>query len=82
LVSGLILAAPQFDAGKTLEAVEGERATALMGSPTMFIAQLGHPEFRRFNLTSRRTGAMGGAPCPAEIMKCIVEEMHCSGMMV
>ena len=84
LVSGatLILAAPQFDAGKALEAVEAEHATALMGSPTMFIAQLGHPEFRRFDLTSLRTGAMGGAPCPIEIMNRVVEDMHCREMLV
>ncbi|HEV2195573.1 MAG TPA: AMP-binding protein [Candidatus Acidoferrum sp.] len=84
LVSGatLILAAPQFDAGKTLETVEAERTTALMGSPTMFIAQLGHPEFQRFDLTSLRTGAMGGAPCPIEIMKRVVEDMHCREMLV
>ena len=78
----LILAAPQFDAGKTLEAVDAERATALMGSPTMFIAQLAHPEFSRFNLTSLRTGAMGGAPCPVEVMKRVVEDMHCREMLV
>ena len=84
LVSGatLILAAPQFDAGKALEAVEAERATALMGSPTMFIAQLGHPEFHRFDLTSLRTGAMGGAPCPIEVMKRVVDDMHCREMLV
>ena len=84
LVSGatLILAAPQFDAGKALEAVEAERATALLGSPTMFIAQLGHPKFNSFDLTSLRTGAMGGAPCPIEIMKRVVEDMHCREMLV
>lgn len=84
LTSGatLILPASQFDAGKTLEAVEAERATALLGSPTMFIAQLGHPEFERFDLTSLRTGGMGGAPCPIEVMKRVVEEMHCPDMMV
>lgn len=84
LVSGgtLILAAPQFDPGKALEAVEAEHVTALMGTPTMFIAELSHPEFRRFDLSSLRTGAMGGAPCPIEIMKRIVEDMHCREMLV
>jgi fatty-acyl-CoA synthase len=84
LTSGatLLLPASQFDAGKTLEAVEAERATALLGSPTMFIAQLGHPEFNRFDLTSLRTGGMGGAPCPIEVMRRVVEEMHCPEMMV
>jgi fatty-acyl-CoA synthase len=84
LVSGatLILASPQFDAAKALEAVEAERATALSGSPTMFIAELGHPDFQRYALKSLRTGAMGGSPCPIEIMKRVVEEMHCRGMVV
>jgi fatty-acyl-CoA synthase len=78
----LVFASPQFDAGKTLEAIEAERATALLGSPTMFIAQLGHPEFKRFDLTSLRTGGMGGAPCPIEVMKRVVDDMHCREMMV
>jgi fatty-acyl-CoA synthase len=78
----LILASAQFDAGKVLEAVEMERATSLFGSPTMFIAELEHPEFRRFDLTSLRTGAMGGAPCPIEVMKRVVEEMHCQEIVV
>lgn len=78
----LILAAPQFDAGKALEAIEAERATALAGSPTMFIAELAHPEFQRFDLTSLRTGVMGGAPCPIEIMNRVVEDMRCRDMMV
>ena len=84
LVSGatLILAALQFDAGRALEAVEAERATGLFGSPTMFIAQLAHSEFHRFDLTSLRTGAMGGAPCPIEIMKRVVQDMHCPEMLV
>lgn len=78
----LILPSPQFDAGKTLEAVAEERATTLLGSPTMFIAELGHPEFKRFDLTSLRTGGMGGAPCPIEVMKRVVEDMHCREMTV
>jgi len=79
LVSGaaLILPSPQFDALATLTAVERERATALYGVPTMFIAELEHPEFARFDLTSLRTGVMAGAPCPIEIMRRVVERMHC-----
>jgi len=78
LTSGaaLILPAPQFDAVATLEAVQRERATALYGVPTMFIAQLTHPEFSRFDLTSLRTGVMAGAPCPIETMRQVVEQMH------
>ena len=78
VVSGaaLILPGAQFDALATLEAVHRERATALYGVPTMFIAELGHAEFGRFDLTSLRTGVMAGAPCPIEIMKQVVERMH------
>jgi fatty-acyl-CoA synthase len=72
----LILPSPQFDARATLEAVHNERATALYGVPTMFIAQLTHPEFDRFDLTSLRTGVMAGAPCPIETMRRVVERMH------
>jgi fatty-acyl-CoA synthase len=72
----LILPSPQFDVLATLEAVHKERATALYGVPTMFIAQLTHPEFERFDLTSLRTGVMAGAPCPIETMRRVVERMH------
>ncbi|MFZ1143917.1 MAG: AMP-binding protein [Bryobacteraceae bacterium] len=74
--AALILPSPQFDARATLEAVHAERATALYGVPTMFIAQLTHPEFDRFDLTSLRTGVMAGAPCPIETMRRVVERMH------
>ncbi len=79
VVSGaaLILPSAQFDALATLEAVDRERATALYGVPTMFIAELEHPEFARFDLTSLRTGVMAGAPCPIEVMRRVVERMHC-----
>ena len=53
-------------------------ATALYGVPTMFIAELEHPEFAPFDLTSLRTGIMAGAPCPIEVMKRVVDEMHCA----
>jgi len=74
--AALILPTAQFDARATLEAVHEERATALYGVPTMFIAQLMHPEFDRFDLTSLRTGVMAGAPCPIETMRRVVERMH------
>jgi acyl-CoA synthetase (AMP-forming)/AMP-acid ligase II len=64
-----------FDPLATLEAVAEERCTALYGVPTMFIAELGHPEFPRFDLSSLRTGVMAGAPCPIEVMKRCVTEM-------
>ena len=65
-----------FDPLATLEAVEAERCTALYGVPTMFIAELGHPEFKRFDLSSLRTGIMAGSPCPIEVMKRCVAEMN------
>ena len=61
---------------RRLQAVEAERCTALYGVPTMFIAELGHPEFKRFDLSSLRTGIMAGSPCPIEVMKRCVSEMH------
>ena len=84
LASGAALILPEwtFDAGRTLEAIHEERATTVYGVPTMFIAQLQHPEFARFDLTSLRTGIMAGAPCPIEVMKRVVAEMHCAQMTI
>src|SRR5579872_3730961 len=65
-----------FDPLATLEAVEAERCTALHGVPTMFIAEMDHPDFARFDLKSLRTGIMAGSPCPIEVMKRAVEQMH------
>jgi fatty-acyl-CoA synthase len=65
-----------FDPLATLEAVSAEKCTALYGVPTMFIAQLQHPEFAYFDLSSLRTGIMAGSPCPVEVMKQVVENMH------
>lgn len=78
VVSGaaLILPSAQFEAHATLEAIHRERATAIYGVPTMFIAELEHPEFARFDLTSLRTGVMAGAPCPIEVMRRVVDRMH------
>lgn len=79
LTSGaaLIIPSAQFDALATLTAIHEERATAVYGVPTMFIAELEHPEFHRFDLSSIRTGVMAGAPCPIETMKRVMTEMHC-----
>ena len=73
--AAMVIPAEYFDPLKTLAAVEKERCTALHGVPTMFIAELQHPEFARFTLSSLRTGIMAGAPCPIEIMKQVVEKM-------
>lgn len=71
-----------FDPLTTLQAVEEEACTALHGVPTMFIAQLDHPEFQNFNLSSLRTGIMAGAPCPAEVMKKVISQMHMSKVLI
>jgi fatty-acyl-CoA synthase len=65
-----------FDPRATLAAVSEERCTALHGVPTMFIAELGHPEFASFDLSSLRTGIMAGSPCPIETMNQVVGKMH------
>ena len=80
--AAMVLPAPHFNALATLEAVEAERCTALHGVPTMFIAELGHPEFNRFDLSTLRTGIMAGSPCPIEVMKRVVSEMHCRELTI
>ena len=80
--AAMILPAPTFEPLATMEAVSAERATTIYGVPTMFIAQLDHPEFGRFDFSSLRTGLMAGAPCPIEIMKRVVSQMHCGQMSI
>ena len=65
-----------FDPLAVLHTVEGERCTVLYGVPTMFIAELDHPEFARFDLSSLRTGTMAGSPCPIEVMRRVVGALH------
>jgi len=72
----LVIPGPAFDAAATLRAVQDERCTSLYGVPTMFIAELNHPDFATYDLTSLRTGIMAGSPCPEEVMKRVVAEMH------
>jgi fatty-acyl-CoA synthase len=74
--SAIVYPGAGFDPLATLETVAEERCTALYGVPTMFIAELGHPEFARFDLSSLRTGIMAGSPCPIEVMRRVVAEMH------
>ena len=71
-----------FDPLATLQAVEGEKCTALYGVPTMFIAELGHPDMKRFDLSSLRTGIMAGSPCPIEVMRRCVNEMNMSEVTI
>ena len=74
--STIVIPAPLFDAEATLRAVEQERCTSLYGVPTMFIAELGLEGFAKFDLSSLRTGIMAGSPCPVEVMKRVMNEMH------
>ena len=65
-----------FEPLSVLQAVQAERCTALHGVPTMFIAELDHPRFAEFDLSTLRTGIMAGSPCPIEVMKRVVRDMH------
>jgi fatty-acyl-CoA synthase len=72
----IVVPAEVFDPQKTLQSVQDERCTALHGVPTMFIAELGLPDFAQFDLTTLRTGIMAGSPCPIEVMKQVNTRMH------
>ncbi len=73
--STLVVPAESFDPEATLQAIQDERCTAVYGVPTMFIAELNHPHFDSFDLSSLRTGIMAGSPCPIEIMRRVVDRM-------
>ncbi|HKF80078.1 MAG TPA: AMP-binding protein [Thermoleophilaceae bacterium] len=83
-VSGACMVYPEaaFDPLATLEAVAEERCTSLYGVPTMFIAELEHPRFREFDLSSLRTGIMAGSPCPIEVMRSVGSEMGIGEMTI
>ncbi len=74
--AAMVYPGPGFDPLDVLQTVANERCTGLHGVPTMFIAELEHPEFDRFDLSSLRTGIMAGSPCPIEVMRRAVERMH------
>ena len=80
--AAIVLPAPTFSPVATMQAIAQERCTAVYGVPAMFIAELNHMEFPRFDFSSLRTGIMAGAPCPIEIMRRVVNEMHCPEMVV
>jgi fatty-acyl-CoA synthase len=71
-----------FDPESTLRAVESERCTALHGVPTMFVTELSHPDFDTFDLSTLRTGVMAGAPCPADVMKRVISDMHMKHILI
>lgn len=80
--AAMIFPGEGFDPLAVLQAVHRERCTALYGVPTMFIAELDHPDFNAYDLSSLRTGIMAGAPCPVEIMKRVVAQMHMSEVTI
>jgi fatty-acyl-CoA synthase len=79
---GTMVPVEAFDAEKVLQAVDQERCTALLGVPTMFIAELDHPDFDRYDTSSLRTGIMAGSPCPMEVMKKVVDVMGADGITI
>jgi len=72
----IVIPAPGFDPAATLAAVQAEKCTSLYGVPTMFIAELALADFASYDLSSLRTGIMAGSPCPVEVMKRVLTEMH------
>jgi fatty-acyl-CoA synthase len=72
----MVIPSDAFDPTAVLETIEAEHCTALYGVPTMFIAELAHPEFDLYDLSTLRTGVMAGSPCPVEVMKQCVDRMH------
>ena len=80
--STMVFPGEAFDPLDTLKTVQEERCTALHGVPTMFIMELDHPEFSSFDLSSLRTGIMAGAPCPVEIMRRLISDMHMDDILI
>jgi fatty-acyl-CoA synthase len=78
----IVLPGETFEPVAVLEAVQAERCTSLYGVPTMFIAELGQPNFDDYDLASLRTGIMAGAPCPVEIMRKVIDRMHMSEVTI
>jgi len=80
--STMVLPSPTFDAEEVLKTIEKEHCTAVHGVPTMFIAELTHPNFSKYDLRSLRTGIMAGSPCPIEVMKEVNQKMHMSEIVI
>ena len=78
----LVLPSEHFDPLSVLQAIERERCTAVHGVPTMFIAELEQPRFNEFDLSTLRSGIMAGASCPPSLMKRVMEDMHCSEILI
>lgn len=80
--AAIILPNWTFEPRATLQAIHDERATSVYGVPAMYVAEFQHPEFASFDLTSLRTGMMSGAPCPVELMKRVLGEMHIGELVI
>lgn len=80
--AAIVLPGPGFDPAATLRTVQQEACTSLYGVPTMFIAELGLPDFGDYDLASLRTGIMAGSPCPAEVMRRVIDDMHMAGIAI
>ena len=78
----IVLPGEYFDPLAALQAVQEEACTAIYGVPTMFVAELEHTRFTEFDLTCLRTGIMGGAPCPPELVQRVMERMHCPELLI
>jgi fatty-acyl-CoA synthase len=78
LTSGSTMVFPSeaFEAKATLEAIQAERCTAVYGVPTMFVAMLSDPDFKKYDVSTLRTGIMAGSPCPIEVMRQCISEMN------
>ena len=80
--AAIVFPGAAFEAESTLQAIEAEACTALHGVPTMFIAMLDDPGFEQYDLSSLRTGIMAGAPCPVELMREVIDDMHMSEVTI
>jgi fatty-acyl-CoA synthase len=80
--SCMVIPAPAFEPEAVLETVQEEKCTSLYGVPTMFIAELEHEDFDSYDLSSLRTGIMAGSPCPAEVMRKVMDRMHMEGVTI
>ena len=78
----VVIPCPFFDENEVLKAIERHRCTHVSGVPTMFIAQLEHPEFTKFDLSSLKGGFMAGAPCPVQLMKRVADKMHMQHVVI
>ncbi|MCW9024023.1 MAG: AMP-binding protein [Gammaproteobacteria bacterium] len=78
----IVIPSEHFNPEATLKAIKQEHCTAIHGVPTMFIAELEYPDFKKYDLTSLRTGIMAGAPCLPELMRRVINEMHCDEILI